>query len=69
MTCFLLKIIDTIEPVVLQCDSPESRLELARGQRLLDPEKNDALFKIDVQNGIPKVSTFSGGELDNEEDA
>lgn len=65
MTCFLLKIIDTIEPVVIPCSSPEKRLEIAKQQRSLDPEKNDALFKIDVQNGIPQVTTFSGSDLDD----
>ena len=65
-SCYLLKIIDTIEPKVLPYKSEEERLSAAQGHRREDPEKNDALFKLDIFDGVPVVSTFSGKDLEEE---
>lgn len=56
---YLLKIIDGIEPELSKpFTDPVERDEAAIAHRKTDPEKNDSLFRLNMENGKPKVSTY-----------
>jgi hypothetical protein len=62
---YLLVIEDTVEPDLRgPFTKVKNRDAAAIQHRRNDPEKNDGLFKLEIINGMPHVSTYSGGDLD-----
>lgn len=65
---YLLKIIDGIEPELSKpFTDPVKRDAAAIAHRKTDPEKNDSLFRINMEEGKPKVFPYIGHELPDPE--
>lgn len=68
-TSYLVKIIDGIEPELKgPFKNGLKRDEAAIKHREGDPEKNDSLFRLDLDNGKPVISSYKGFELDGGEE-
>jgi hypothetical protein len=63
---YLLATIGDIEPKLSgPFETEESCLNAAISHRQNDPDKKDGLFKLDIINGEPHVSSYCGGELED----
>jgi hypothetical protein len=65
---YLQVVVKDIEPELLGPFKTEGeRLIAAINHREEDTDKEDGLFKLDIIDGKPKISTFYGEELEGDE--
>jgi hypothetical protein len=65
---FLVKIVGDVEPMVSGPFPEETLIHLAREYRLLDPGRNDGLFRMQVTaNGQIKMEAFSQTEVGDDD--